>query len=590
MKLFKTLYQLSAVTVIGLTVASCVDMDQFPEDAVSPDNFFTSSKELELYTNSFYGMLPSAEGVYNEEVDNIIKTDLAVELEGGQRRIVPASGGGWSWGNLRNINYYLQNSSRCKDAQARARYDAVARFFRAYFYFDKVKRFGDVPWYSTTLSYTDWDKMREPRTPRTQVVDSIMADIDYAIKNLPTAKSVNAINKWTALALKSRICLFEGTFRKYHTELKLPESGKYLDLAVQSSSEIMNSGQYKIYNTGNPNADYQNLFASATPNEDEYILARSFSDGLQVYNNLNYYTMTASYGRPGLEKRLVNSYLMKDGSRFTDKPGYDKMQFYEETQNRDPRLSQTIRTPGYTRIGNNVKLVPTFGATVTGYQLIKYVMGEQYDTYAKSIVAVPIFRYAEVLLNYAEAKAEAGTLTQDDIDKSIKLLRDRAGMPDLNMAAANADPDPYQSNLYKYVIGPNKGVILEIRRERRIELVMENFRWDDILRWKAGSTLTEQFKGMYFPAPGYYDLDHDGKNDVCLYEGDKPENEKNVQYLKLGGDVILENKTSGNIVVRPDVKKVWDENRDYFYPIPINERSLNNNLKQNPGWDDGLNF
>lgn len=585
------IYKYIAFTLASTALTGCIDMEQYPLDAISPNTYFNTDNDLMLYTNSFYDMLPSAEGVYNEAIDNIVKQDLANELQGGSRRLVPASGGGWSWGNLRNINFYLQNSPKCADEKARNRYDAVAHFFRAYFYFDKVKRFGDVPWYSVTLSDQDWDKMREPRTPRIQVVDSILKEIDKAIEYLPETKTVNEVSKWTALALKSRICLFEGTFRKYHTELNLPDYEMFLEEAANAALEVMNSSGYKIYNTGNPESDYLNLFASVDAIADEVILARSFSDALQVYHNLNYYTMTASYGRPGLEKRLVNSYLMKDGSRFTDIAGYDKMEFHDEMQDRDPRLSQTIRTPGYTRIGSSVRLVPEFGSTVTGYQMIKFVASPDYDTYNKSVTDMPLFRYAEVLLNYAEAKAERGTLTQDDLDKSIQLLRNRAGIDlNLNMAQANADPDPYQAKLYKQVNGANKGVILEIRRERRVELVMESYRWDDIIRWKEGQTLTEQFKGMYFPGPGTYDLDKDGTIDICLYTGNKPDAGKNIQYLKLGSDITLEHGESGNIVVNPHLSKQWNENRDYFYPIPINERSLNHNLAQNPGWDDGLDF
>lgn len=581
-------YKSTAAVLAVLAGTCCTDMEQYPLDAISPNTFFNTGNDLKLYTNSFYNMLPSAEGVYNEAIDNIVKQDLADELQGGSRRIVPASGGGWNWGNLRNINFYLQNSPKCQDVNARNRYDAVARFFRAYFYFDKVQRFGDVPWYSTVLSDQDWDKMRLPRTPRVEIMDSVMADIDFAIRYLPATKTVNEISKWTALAFKSRICLFEGTFRKYHTELNLPGYETFLDAAIAAAREVMDESGYKLYDTGHPESDYLNLFASLDAKSEEVILARSFSDALQVYHNLNYYTMTASYGRPGLEKRLINSYLMKDGSRFTDIAGYDKMEFYEETQDRDPRLAQTIRTPGYTRIGESEELVPEFGSTVTGYQLIKFVAGPEYDTYNKSVTDMPIFRYAEVLLNFAEAKAERGTLTQADIDISINLIRDRAGMKHLDMAAANADPDPYQAALYKQVKGADRGVLLEIRRERRIELVMESHRWNDILRWKEGQTLTEQFKGMYFPAPGNYDLDKDGTIDVCLYNGTKPDAGKNVQYLRLGGDITLEHGESGNIVVNPHLPKVWDEERDYFYPIPINERNLNKNLTQNPGWNDGL--
>ncbi len=291
----------SMIVLAAFAMVGCTGMEQYPLDAISPETFFNTGNDLQLYTNSFYNMLPSAGGVYNEAIDNVVKQDLADELQGGSRRLVPASGGGWSWGNLRNINFYLQNSSKCKDENARTRYDAVARFFRAYFYFDMVKRFGDVPWYSEVISDKDWDKLQAPRTPRTVVLDSVMADINYAIDHLPEVKTVNEISRWTALALKSRICLFEGTFRKYHTEFKLPEYEAFLDNAIAASKELIERSGYKLYNTGHPESDYLNLFASLNANEDEIILARAFSDELQVYHNLNYYTMTASYGRPGLE-------------------------------------------------------------------------------------------------------------------------------------------------------------------------------------------------------------------------------------------------------------------------------------------------
>lgn len=474
------------------------------------------------------------------------------------------------------------------DQKARDRYDAVARFFRAYLYFNMVKRFGDVPWYDKVILETDTEALTKPRDSRMVVIDNIIADLDFAVANLPEKKMPNEISKWTALALKSRICLFEGIFRKYHTEFNLSGAEALLDKSIEASGLLIEKSGYAVYSTGKPESDYLNLFASIDPIETEIILARNFSDGVQVYHNVNYYTMTASYGRPGLEKRFINSYLMKDGGRFTDKEGYATMFYTEEVKGRDLRLSQTIRTPGYTRIGESETLVPEFGSTVTGYQLIKFVAGRQYDTYEKSCNSMPIFRYGEILLNYCEAKAERGTLTQQDIDKSIKLLRGRVDMPNLILAEANANPDPYLGNLYGAVSGSNKGVILEIRRERGIELVMENFRWDDILRWKAASVFAEQFKGMYFPSVGAFDLDGDSAPDVCIYETTKP-NLGNIQYLKLGSEIKLENGQSGCIVVNPQIKKNWDESKDYLYPVPIQERLLNKNLTQNPGWKDGVN-
>ncbi len=569
----------SILLAIGLV--SC-DLDRLPLDAIAPETFFNTENDLLLYTNSFYNMLPSAEEVYNEDADNVVKSSLRDEIQG--TRIVPTSGGGWSWSELRNINYFLANSGKCSDKKAVKKYNGLARFFRAYFYFEKVRRFGDVPWYSQAIESTDEQLLTAPRDPRTMIMDSVMADIDNAIANLDASRQINTVTKWTALALKSRLALYEGTFRKYHPEFNLPNADKFLDASIAASDELMNKSGYRIY-TATPSTAYQKLFAADNAIPEEVILARAFSDELQVYHNLNYYTMTASYGKPGLSKTLVNSYLMADGTRFTDRPGYDTLQFYSEVQNRDPRLKQTIRTPGYTRIGETNTLVPEFGATVTGYQLIKFVSEPKWDTFNKDITDMPVLRYAEVLLNYAEAKVERGTLTQADLDRSITPIRARVGMPPLNMDKANANPDPYLANEYTHLSGSNTGVTLEIRRERRIELVMENFlRWDDIIRWKEGQLLTRQFKGMYFPGTGSFDLDKNGTVDLVIYEGAKPA-VKGAQLLKLGSEIILENGAKGgNIVVNGHIKKKFDESRDYLYPIAKQELLLNPQLKQNPNW------
>ena len=131
----------SIILAIGLV--SC-DLDRLPLDAIAPETFFNTENDLLLYTNSFYNMLPSAEDVYNEDADNVVKSSLRDEIQG--TRVVPTSGGGWSWSELRNINYFLANSGKCADKKAVKKYNGLARFFRAYFYFEKVKRFGDVPW------------------------------------------------------------------------------------------------------------------------------------------------------------------------------------------------------------------------------------------------------------------------------------------------------------------------------------------------------------------------------------------------------------------------------------------------------------
>jgi SusD family. len=563
-------------------------LDRAPLAQISPTTAFRSESELNLYIRSFYDrMLPNADNddkgfsLYNEGIDNIIKTSLPVELTG--NRTVPVNGGGWNWSELRNVNFFIQNHRNGGlDESVTNKYLAVAKFFRAYFYFNMVARFGDVPWYGEVIASNDSAKLQKPRDPRTLVMDSVLADIDFAIAHASTDAKPDEVTKWTALALKSRICLFEGTFRKYHTEFNLPDANRFLAECVEAAEELIAGGKYGIF-TGSAQP-YRDLFSTYTVRSDEVLLARHYSSNLQIFHNLNYYTLTPSYGKPGLEKKLVNSYLMQDGTRFTDKPGYETMPFAEETANRDPRLAQTIRTPGYTRIGSTVKRVPDFAATVTGYQVTKYVMGEEDDSFTRSYNPLIIFRYAEVLLNLAEAKAELGTLQQDDIDRTIKLLRDRVGMPNLDMAAANANPDPYLAAQYKQVNGANKGVILEIRRERRIELVMENFRWNDLMRWKEGHLVTWPFKGMYFPGTGKFDLDGDGTMDIWIYTGDKPL-DPDYHYLKLGSEIDLENGVNGgNVVINKNISKQFNEDRDYLYPIPSGEIQLNPNLTQNPNW------
>lgn len=589
---------LIAAMVVILLAGSCGKdfLNREPLSQLSPSSSFNSQTQLALYANSFYNdVLPGAAELYMENagVDDIITSEMQPEVTG--NRTIPVSGGGWDWTALRNINFFLQNYRRGNlPEDITAPYVGVAKFFRAYFYFEKIKRFGDVPWYSGAIEANDSVMLSKARDSRMLVVDSVMTDLDDAIAHLPEDKAIDQVTKWTALALKSRIGLYEGTWRKYHAndEFGKDMNGKpltawqeLLQQSVAASEMLMESGKYAIYKSM-PDKAYGELFSSSAPLSEEIILARTFSSDLGLRHSLNFYTVSTSNWKPGLEKRLVNSYLMKDGSRFTDQAGYMTRQFSRETQNRDPRLSQTIRTPGYSRIGNTALAAPNLGASVTGYQLIKFVSDPSQDGYNQSVTPLPVFRYAEVLLNYAEAKAELGTLQQDDLDKSIRLLRDRVGMPDLDVAAANAHPDPYLAAQYLQVQGKDQGVILEIRRERRIELVMENFRWDDLMRWKEGHLLTNQFYGEYFPGAGSFDLDGNGNTDFVIYTGDKPATQQGVTYMKLGSDIALENGPGGGrVVVNGGIVKNFQENRDYLFPIPIQERLLNPHLSQNPNWD-----
>ena len=597
-----TIKYLGILLTASLFCVSC-DLDRFPQDKLSSETFLANETEMMTYTNSYYTMFPAAGDMYNEFSDVVIGTDLSKELWGG--RTITSGEGAWSWTTLRTLNTFIEYSGNCKDEAVRNRYVALTRFFRAYFYFEKVKRFGDVPWYSNTLGSED-PELNRPRDSREYVMQKMIEDIDFAIDNLSDAHSDYRVTKWTALAFKSRFCLYEGTFRKYHageeTLKTLPADAQpytyYLELAAAAADEFMKSSGYSLYTAETLETNYVNLFNKHSVTEGtnkEIILARNYNIEFGVVHSANASYQSSTLGRPGLTRKLVASYLMKDGSRFTDKAGWETMQFVEETKDRDPRLAQSIRTPGYCRLGTTTPVAPQLTNTVTGYAPIKYLTGVEDDTYQTAYTDMPIFRTAEVYLNYAEAKAELGTITQADIDRSIKLIRARVGMPNLDV---NVAADPYlldkHSGYPKVAVknSSNVGVILEIRRERTIELLQEGFRYYDVMRWAEGSTFETPLYGMYFPGEGTYDLNADGTDDLTLYKGEKPAKVAALAY-NIGVEITLSEGDKGYIEfhknTRPGWK--WDNVKDYYYPIPVGDRNLTGGaLTQNPGWNDGLSF
>ena len=579
----KILYMLSSLSV--MFICGCDMLVRTPQDRLSPESFFKTETECELFSNEFYTILPST--IYTETADVIVTSTLSDEVTG--MRTVPATSSAWNWDKLRDINFFLEHLHQCGDADVRTEYEALAKFFRAFFYFEKVKRFGDVPWVDHTIA-ADSDELYMGRTPRKEVMAHVLDDIDFAIQYLPAGQSTYRVNKWAALAMKSRIFLFEGTFRKYHG---LGDWEECLSEAATAADVFIKTSPYSLVTAGEtPYLDLfnQDIFPES---HQEIVMGRTYSTNIKLNHNSNNYFTATTMGRPGVMKDIINQYLMTDGTRFTSTSGYDKKGFVDEVKDRDARLAQTIRTPGYYRKGDEfmTSVAPDLNACETGYQIIKFVAESRYDDYNASESDIPLIRAAEVYLNYAEALAELGTIQQPDLDVSINLLRQRAGVKALNLTAANNTPDPYLTSSqtgYVNVSGPNKGVILEIRRERTIELLCEGHRYWDIMRWKEGWRFTRKFTGMYFPEVGNYDLDDDGLDDFCIYEGSEPDNKipakASLASLKLTGG------TSGNIVRHTTYTRVWNEDRDYLYPIPTDDIELTNGaIVQNPNWNDGMN-
>jgi hypothetical protein len=587
----------TVLSILGFT--SCKKfLNKEPFSNLTPNKVFQNSNDLALYVNSFYiDQIPSAATIATTDntsdyiTGNTIPPLMSPSTNANNVVADPApnssNSGGWSsWTILRNINYFLDNDNNSAiPVIVRNNYNGIARYFRALFYFRMLKQYGDVPWFSHAASATD-SILYKPRDPRTLVADSIVADLDFAINNLTTTKdpSCTTITKWVALALKSRVCLFEGTFRKYHTELNLTQSASdFLNKSVDASNQIISSGNYKLHNTGNPFSDYRALFTTEAPWSDEVLLASVYSSSLKDYSSLNSLFTSPTLGfRSSLTKLFVNCYLNADGSRFTDIGGHDTISFVNEVKNRDPRLQQTIRCNGYKR-SDGTPAPPDFAYTYTGYDILKFSLDDKNLDYSSlNTNSVPIFRYAEILLNYAEAKAELGLFSSADWESTIKLIRLRAGIAN---APFPTTADPYLTSTYfQNIANP---VLLEIRRERGVELFSEGLRFDDIKRWKAGNIMSLPYLGIYVPQMNtYYATNGDGVLNVdFVTTAPAPAVPGVVYYLVPLTSVNLTNSTSGNIhwLRNYDAQRVWDD-KYYYYPIPTSELVLNPKLKQNPGW------
>ncbi|MFZ0282799.1 MAG: RagB/SusD family nutrient uptake outer membrane protein, partial [Bacteroidales bacterium] len=471
--------------------ASC-ELEQLPEATVSKEAVFGSEKGLELYANSFYNMLPSANDIHRLDgmSDFAARRDAPAFFregaftpttsdntnESGYARVSLGGDANWVWTSLRNINYFLVNNIDPKVApDVRNHYSGLAKFFRAWFYFEKVKRYGDVPWIGKPLEVGDPD-LDKPRDSRTLVMDSILADLDYACANIKTSSdaSRSMVTKYIAYAFKARVCLFEGTFRKYHTELGLTASANtLLQEAEAAAKTVIDDSGFKIYTGAGTTGSYRRIFTNAAPVADEIMMANIMDLTLSVLNNANWvYTSSTTGIRFNFIRSFINTYLKIDGTPFTDTPGYETMTFMSEVKDRDTRLQQTIRMGDYKRLNAGVLVTtpPSFAYSYTGYQPIKWSLDDvYYDTRDLNINAVSIFRYGEVLLNYAEAKAELGTLTDADWAMTVGILRSRAGIT----GGLDTKPtviDTYlQTTYFPEITDP---AILEIRRERGTELCM----------------------------------------------------------------------------------------------------------------------
>tara|TARA_R110000868_G_scaffold11200_2_gene54765 strand:- start:72692 stop:74512 length:1821 start_codon:yes stop_codon:yes gene_type:complete len=596
----KYIFYLLILNIFWITGCNEDFMDRYPQTSIAPEEFFKTEQDLELYVNGLLSLPGMFQYQADQSSDNLATTG-AVEVKSIMTGTPNSQNitNGWDWGRLRNINYFLENS-RQADASVEAieHFEGIARYYRAIFYSDMVQRYSDVPWYDQLLSPTDED-LYKGRDSRETVVNGIMEDLEFASEHVREDVPTGTPGNWAVKLFYARFALYEGTFRKYHEELALQSTANtFLTKAGEISKIIMDSGEFSIYNTGNPENDYKALFNSQDlTSNSEVILFNAYDRNKDRSSDVN----TGVFGtyEQSPARDLVQAYLMADGTSFTQKSGYEKFTYVEEFQGRDPRLYQTLVYPGWIREPETSAYIPLLNRNFTGYYQHKGYSNTT-DNLELGGLDFPVYRYAEVLLTYAEALAELGTLTQADLDASINLLRSRVGMPSLHINQANAQPDPFMVNKYPNVSGPMTGVLLEIRRERRVEMAVEGYRFDDLMRYGAGKLLENIPEGMYFSGLGNFDLTGDGIPDVKLVDegsdipedGNKEVNElgEKLIYYKAGTiddnvTVYLENGEDGGTLVTEVTPRNFIDPKYYYRPIPVQQVTLNPNLEQIFGWE-----
>lgn len=581
------------IIALGVGLLGSCDLNEFPEDTGTKEAIFESEAGMQLYANSFYNILPNPDvGVFQKDdvSDFVARNGVDNLLAVGA--LSPITSSGWSWEDLRNINYFIENAESSTVAN-KAHFIGLARFFRALFYFEKVKRFGDVPWVEKTIDIKNDAVLYASRDSRFDVMDKVLLDLNFAIDNInltvdPTASQ---ITKNVARAYKTRVALYEASFRKYHTKYgKQSTAEKWYREVVKEADQI---NGFSLHQAADANKPYRELFITKKPFVDETILAVVLDASLQVFSSANRRFISPTYGnRPSLTRDFVKMYLNADGSRYTDRVGYETETFIDEVRNRDLRLQQTIRIGTYSRTENGKPIVsaPNFTQTYTGYQPIKWCYDERFpfDDESRNDNAHIIMRWGEVLLNKAEALAELGAMDATSWASTIGELRKRGGIPASIANQLPATADPYLVNYYKGKF--TDAILLEVLRERAVEMIFEGLRTDDLIRWRMGDLFqTATMGGMYVPRLGEYDLNGDGKNDVYFYQGTKPTSTTtgiafvDVSTSNAVGKLQLSNGTSGELRWNPGPREWLD--KKYLYPIPETAFINNKNLGQNEGWN-----
>lgn len=596
----------------GAFMTSCSDfLDRMPLTEPSNETYLASENQVRSYINGLYIALPSYSqygiGVRGEDKnsDNILAEKYDLRLNGEYTAFSGSTEWSTGYQNLRDVNYffhYYMIDEAAENDNIRS-LKGEAYFLRAYWHFYLLKRFGNIP-----VMDAFWDDnatvegLQIDQKPRNEVAKFILQDLENA-KNLlyPRSKySGLRINKEAAMVLAMNVALYEGSWEKYHANdvfaPKTNESQYFFEQVMTWGDELFNAGIALNTKETDPfGALYErDAFANLFNKQDyskvpEALFWRKYSVAEGVYHSVT--TLLASGvvdsdGAAGISQSLVDNYLKDDGTFIDPTESEYKRDFNKTFEGRDPRLLETVmstdhkfRSATVTRpmcvkeyvegdVEGNAEILPPYltgdgnGRNVTGYHT---ALGVD-TTYQKETfwdTGLVIIRYAEALLAYAEAAEELGQCTPEVLGKTIKPLRERAGVvyiepkKDLNFTD------------FGYEITAN---LQEIRRERRSELALQGFRFDDLMRWGAHKLIVNQRgRGAY--------LGEDG----VLYQSFNTGNQETADALKrvlVDTDKMMDPLQG----LLPNGYQ-FNPGRDYLLPISPDELALNKRLNQNPGWE-----
>jgi hypothetical protein len=583
---------------------SCDVTDRIPETDITDLTYWKKVDDLKAYARDFYPRLsaPPSGNAYPDNTSDITVPQGAPN-EFFNSGIVPTGDDGWGaadWTYIRDANYFMTHYQTAEgDAADINHYVGEVRFFRANEYFNKVKRFGDVPWYEKDLQTNDSELLYKGRDPRLSVIGKVIEDLEFAANNmkLPSEVSTGQLHKYCAWQMLSRVCLFEASWQKY-TGAAETVWRPLMEKAASAAKAVMDSKLYSIqpliaeYNMEGYPLMYKGKFIQEDLTKDaECILPRVYVTGLLT-------TGMARNGSYGLSKDFIEQFLDIDGKPIALSGKYlGDNSIVSEVQHRDPRLWNIVRTrfmPLTIDINTGLPTSPEVeipggsGAeqNATGYKASKFQDPDPEQWNANSTTTDwYIFRYAETLLNYAEALCELGLCDQSVLDATVNQLRARLDYTDsegkqitMGRLSANPPADPQAivngQPRYGYAISP---LLYEIRRERCIELSFEGFRWDDICRWRAGK-LIDNPKTMWGMVvnddiEALYTANNGDTNPFnnSLFATITDWDGKTKKLLRAYDDAL-------------EARRKWDD-KYYLSPLPQNQTTLNPALlPQNPGW------